>query len=162
MPAGLLSRVLTSRVVQGLRAGVVGAAAATGALLAFGLREGMPARPFNAVAALVFGNGARTVWGFDLRISLTGVILLLGGCVLASLILSVVVDAMTAQARRPRIGTMTFLLALTIGLVGVALVAHHAPDFVGPQPVGAMTISQAIVVTVLISAGFASGMRLAR
>jgi hypothetical protein len=55
-----------------------------------------------------------------------------------------------------------FGFALLVGLIGVALVARHAPDFVGPQPVGAMTISQAIVVTVLISAGFASGMRLAR
>jgi hypothetical protein len=55
-----------------------------------------------------------------------------------------------------------FLLSLGVGLLGVALVARHAPDFVGPQPIGAMTISQAIVVTVLISAGFASGMRLAR
>ena len=158
----MLSPVLNTRFVRGARAGVVGAAAATGALLAFGLRQGMPARPFNAVAALLLGNGARSVWGFDPRVSATGVVLLLAGCVIASLILSVVVDAMTARLARPRVGITMFGFALFVGLSGVALVAHHAPDFVGPQPGGAMTISQAVVVTVLISAGFASGMRLAR
>jgi hypothetical protein len=158
----LLSRVLNAHLIRGVRAGVVGAAAATGALLSFGLREGMPARPLNAVAAVVLGNGARSVWGFDLRVSTTGVLLLLSGCVLASLILSVAVDAMTARASRPRIGLTTFILALPIGLLGVALVARHAPDFVGAQPVGVMTMSQAIVVTILICVGFASGMRLAR
>lgn len=145
-----------------MRAGVVGAAAAIGALLAFGLREGMPSRPFNAIAALVLGSQARSVWGFDLLVTATGVVLLLGGCVLTSLILTVAVDAMTARSARPRVGITTFALALTIGLIAVALVARHAPAFVGPQPIGAMTMSQAVVVTVLISAGFASGMRLAR
>ena len=158
----MLSPVLKPRFVRGARAGVVGAAAATGALLAFGLRQGMPARPFNAVAAILLGDAARSAWGFDLLISGTGVLLLLAGCVIASLILSVVVDAMTAHSARPRVGLATFGIAVGIGLIGVALVARHAPRFVGPQPIGAMTISQAVVVTVLISAGFASGMRLAR
>jgi hypothetical protein len=158
----LLSPVLNTRIVRGARAGVVGAAAATGALLAFGLRQGMPARPFNAVAALLLGTSARSVWGFDLRVSTTGVLLLLAGCVIASLILSVAVDAMTARSARPRVAITMFGIALLVGLIGVALMARHAPGFVGPQPIGAMTISQAVVVTVLISAGFASGMRLAR
>lgn len=153
---------MNPRVIRGMRAGVVGAAAAIGALLAFGLREGMPSRPFNAIAALVLGSQARSVWGFDLLVTATGVVLLLGGCVLTSLILTVAVDAMTARSARPRVGITTFALALTIGLIAVALVARHAPAFVGPQPIGAMTMSQAVVVTVLISAGFASGMRLAR
>lgn len=154
--------MLKARIIQGARAGVVGAAAGTGALLSFGLRDGMPARPFNAVAAAVAGHDARSVWGFDPRLSIAGVLLLLAGCVLASLILSVVVDAMTARAARPRVGLTMFLLALPIGLIGVALVARYAPDFVGPQPFGAMTMTQAMLVTVLISGGFASGMRLAR
>ena len=158
----MLSPVLNTRLIRGVRAGIVGAAAATGALLAFGLRQGMPARPFNALAALLLGDGARSVWGFDLRVSGLGITLLLAGCVIASLILSVVVDAMTARSARPHVGITMFGLALLIGLIGVALVARHAPDFVGPRPNGAMTISQAVVVTVLISAGFASGMRLAR
>ena len=154
--------MLNTRFIRGARAGVVGAAAATGALLAFGLRQGMPARPFNAVAAFLLGTGARSVWGFDVRVSTTGVLLLLAGCVIASLILSVAVDAMTARSAQPRAAITMFGIALLVGLIGVALVARHAPDFVGPQPSGAMTISQAVVVTVLISAGFASGMRLAR
>lgn len=149
-------------MIHGIRAGVVGAAAATGALLAFGLREGMPARPFNAIAALVFGNGARSVWGFDVRVSTTGILLLVGGCVAASVILSFAVDGMTARAPRPRVGITAFALALVSGLLSVAVMARHAAEFVGPQPMGAMTISQAVVVTVLISAGFAWGMRLAR
>lgn len=153
---------MNPRVIRGIRAGVVGAAAAMGALLAFGLREGMPSRPFNAVAALLLGSGARSVWGFDLRVTGTGVVLLLVGCVLTSLILTALADAMTAHAARPRLAITTFILTLAIGLIAVALVARHAPDFVGPQPIGAMTMSQAVVVTVLISAGFASGMRLAR
>ena len=158
----MFSRVLNAQMMHGFRAGVVGAAAAIGALLSFGLREGMPARPFNAVAAIVAGDAARSVWGFDPRVTVIGVVLLLTGCVLASLVLSVAVDALTARARRPRIGLATFILALPAGLIGVALVARHAPEFIGLEPGGAMTITQAVVVTILISAGFASGMRLAR
>ena len=153
---------MNSRVIRGVRAGVVGAAAAMGALLAFGLRDGMPSRPFNAVAALVLGSGARNVWGFDVRVTGIGVILLLGGCVLTSLVLTAAADAMTARSPHPRLAITTFVLTLAIGLIAVALLARHAPDFVGPQPIGAMTMSQAVVVTVLVSAWFASGMRLAR
>jgi hypothetical protein len=44
----------------------------------------------------------------------------------------------------------------------LAIVVRAAPDIVGVQPVAALSVTQGIVVTFLLSVGFVSGMRLAR
>ena len=62
-----------------LRAGVVvgllAACATGGALLGFGIRQGIPSRPFNATARLLLGARADGVWGFVPAVTLTGVAL---------------------------------------------------------------------------------------
>lgn len=64
-----------ARLRLALIVGVITAAGTAGALLGFGLRAGTPARPFNAIARLVLGPDTVGVWGFDARVSLTGIVL---------------------------------------------------------------------------------------
>lgn len=52
---------------------MIAAAATAGALVAFGLRQGTPARPFNAVAEMLLGARAEGVWGFDAPVTLSGI-----------------------------------------------------------------------------------------
>ena len=56
--------------------GTLAAAATAGALLGFGIQQGMPARPFNAVASLLLGDRAHGIWGFHLVVTTVGVLTL--------------------------------------------------------------------------------------
>ena len=143
---------------RGARGGAVAAAAVYGALLGFGLRGGMTARPFNAFAALLLGNRARGVWAFDAPVSLTGIVVLLLGCVLGGILLG----ALSTLVRTTRPRLVAFLLALVTGGAALAMLMVRAPDLIGVAPVGALSLGQGIVLAVVASAGFASGMGLAR
>ena len=143
---------------RGARGGALAAAAASGALLGVGLRGGMTARPFNAFAALLLGNRARGVWGFDAGVSLLGLTVLVGGCVLAGIVLGAL--ATMIRTRRPRVAA--FVVALVTGAIGVTILVSRAPDLIGVAPVGALSLSQGIVLVVVAAVGFASGMGLAR
>ena len=48
------------------------ASATAGALLRAGIRDGTPARPFNAIASVIVGAGAAQTWGFG-GVTLVGV-----------------------------------------------------------------------------------------
>lgn len=74
------SRALTLRIA--LAVGLITAAGTAGALLGFGARAGMPARPFNTIARAVLGPGSADVWGFDPWTSLTGIALHVTGMLL--------------------------------------------------------------------------------
>ncbi|NUS99035.1 MAG: hypothetical protein HOQ11_16660 [Gemmatimonadaceae bacterium] len=118
----------------------------------------MTARPFNAFAALLLGNRARGVWDFDAPVSLVGIVVLVAGCMLAGIVLGAL--ATTIGTRRPRI--VAFAVALVTGAAAVAILVSRAPDLIGVAPVGALSLSQGIVLAVVASVGFASGMGLAR
>jgi len=60
---------------RALVVGTIAASATAGALVGFGLRQGTPLRPFNAVARLLLGARADGVWGFDPIVTLIGVLL---------------------------------------------------------------------------------------
>lgn len=62
-------------VTQGLLTGTLAAAATAGALLGFGIQQGMPARPFNAIASLILGDRAAGIWGFHPVVTVVGVLL---------------------------------------------------------------------------------------
>jgi hypothetical protein len=143
----------------GARAGAVAAAAVTGALIGFGLRGGMMARPFNAIAALVLGDRARGVWGFDGAVSLAGGAVLLLCCVVAGAALGALVRTL---GRQGRYRLAAFVAALATGALVVALVVARAPDLIGPSPVGALSLGQGVVLAVVAAVAFASGMGLAR
>lgn len=143
---------------DGARGGALAAASVSGALLGFGLREGTTARPFNAFAALLLGNRARGVWTFDPSVSFVGIAVLVGGCLLAGVILGAVAAPMRTRRRR----LVAFAVALVTAAIGLSALVVRAPDLVGVSPVGALSLNQGIVLAVLASAGFASGIGLAR
>jgi len=56
--ARLLCAVQRERLVTGITTGILPAAATTGMLLGFGVRDGAPALVFNAIGAMLLGSGA--------------------------------------------------------------------------------------------------------
>lgn len=147
---------------RGARAGAVAAAAVTGAMLGFGLRGGIPARPFNAAAALLIGNRARGVWGFVAGVSLLGELVVIASCVIAGALCAMLLQLAPgdARARHPRL--LAFCLALAAAAITLFILVARAPDFVGAAPAGALSITQGAVLSMIISVAYASGMGIAR
>lgn len=146
----------------GARAGIVAASAGAGALIAFGLRQGLPARPFNAIGIVLLGDRARGVLGFDPLTSTAGALVFLGFCILAGILLSLLVGAVMRRRSGELRSLPAFVVTLTLMLCTLAIVVRAAPDIVGVQPAAALSVTQGIVVTFLLAVGFVSGMRLAR
>jgi hypothetical protein len=65
-------------LTQGIFTGAFAAAAAAGALLGFGIQQGTPARPFNAVARILLGDRADYIWGFHPVVTVVGVVVQVG------------------------------------------------------------------------------------
>jgi hypothetical protein len=146
----------------GARAGIVAASAGAGALIAFGLRQGLPSRPFNAIGIVLLGDRARGVLGFDPLTSITGALVFTAFCVVAGILLSLLAGAVMRRTSGELRALPAFALVLAVMLCTLALVVRAAPDIVGVQPVAALSVTQGVVVTFLLSIGFVSGMRLAR
>jgi hypothetical protein len=131
-------------------------------MLGFGLRGGIAARPFNAAAALVMGNRARGVWGFVAGVSLTGELVIIASCIaagtLCAALLQLVPDG--TRIRHPRL--VAFSLALLAAAIALVALVANAPDFIGASPAGALSVTQGIVLSLVVSAGYSSGMGLAR
>jgi hypothetical protein len=149
-------------IQRGARAGAVAAAAVTGAMLGFGLRGGIAARPFNAAATLVMGNRARGVWGFVPTVSLVGELVILASCVLFGALCAVLLQLgpSDGRVRHPRLSA--FSAALVAAVAALIILVAHAPDFVGASPAGALSITQGAVLSIVVSIAYASGMGLAR
>jgi hypothetical protein len=153
---------IASALQRGARAGAVASAAVTGAMLGFGLRGGMAARPFNAAAVLLMGSRAHGVWGYVAGVSLAGEVVVIASCVIAGALCGLMMQLApgAVRARHPRI--FAFSIALAAAVLTLLMLIARAPDFVGASPAGALTISEGVVLTVVVSAAFASGMGLAR
>ena len=147
---------------RGSRAGAVAASAVTGALLGFGLRGGMAARPFNAAAIALLGDRARGVWGFVTGVSVAGELVIVVSCVLAGAVGAAALQLVPSnnRVRHPRL--LAFALALTAAVAMLLLLVARAPDFVSASPNGALSISEGIVLSLVVSGAYASGMGLAR
>jgi len=131
-------------------------------MLGFGLRAGMAARPFNAAAVLLMGNRARGVWGFVTGVSLVGEIVVIASCVAAGALFGAVLQFAPAESRVRHPRLFAFSLALAAAVLTLLLLIARAPDFVGASPVGALSISEGVVLSLVASVGYASGMGLAR
>lgn len=137
---------------QGISAGIVAAAATTGALLGFGLRQGMPARPFNVTAALVLGDAAAGSWGLHPVATPVGVVLHITGV----LALGVAASLLAGQRRWRRTVMTSVIVSAGAGILHLAIVAGRE----GSER--ALTVAQLIVVYLLLTTGLVVGMRLAR
>ena len=149
----LLSRVNESRVRLGIAAGLVAAAGTTGALLGFGLRQGMPARPFNVAAAVLLGDAAAGSWGFHRVVTPVGVVMHVAG------VLALGVLAALFTRRRITMRPSVVPSVIVSGGAGIVHMALLATGLVGAR---SLTVPQLVVVYVLLTAGLVVGMRLAR
>ena len=134
-----------------LAVGVITAAGTSGALLAFGMRAGTPARPFNAIARLLLGPDSVEIWGFDLRVTLTGIVV----HVTAMLLYGVVLTA-TGARRGWRLAVAALavsLLALAVELLLVRRLASGVAELLAP--------GQLVALHLLMAACLMLGMRFA-
>ena len=122
----------------------------------------MAARPFNAAAIAVLGDRARGVWGFVAGVSAAGELVIVVSCVLAGALCAAVLQlvAPNNRVRHPRL--IAFSLALTAAVAMLLLLVARAPDFVASSSGGALSISEGIVLSLVVAAAYASGMGLAR
>jgi hypothetical protein len=144
-----VSRAVPLRLA--LAVGLITAAGTAGALLGFGARAGTPARPFNTIARAVFGPGSADVWGFDPRVSLTGVAL----HVTAMLLYGV---AFTATGARR--GWKLVAAALAVSLAALAIELALLPRLT--WGLSALLVpGELLVLHLVMAACLALGMRFA-
>ena len=155
-------RNISLAIRGGARAGTVAAAAVTGAMLGFGLRGGIAARPFNAAAALLIGNRAQGVWGFVAGVSLVGEVVVLGICVVFGSLCAMLLQLAPHRSRMRHPRLAAFAAALAGAIAALVILVAHAPDFVGTAPTGALSITQGAVLSLIVSIAYASGMGIAR
>ena len=122
----------------------------------------MAARPFNAAAVLVMGDRARGVWGFVAPVSFIGVLVVLASCVLVGALCALLLQLLprASRARHPRL--FAFSLALAAAAVTLLILIARAPDFVSVSSAGALSISEGVLLSIIVSVAYASGMGLAR
>ncbi|HEX6533549.1 MAG TPA: hypothetical protein VF041_03075 [Gemmatimonadaceae bacterium] len=138
---------------QGVRAGIIAAAATLGTLLGFGRVRGAALQPLNAIAHMTFGTRAYLMDGFDPAITLLALLVHI-----ASVLLWAVIFALLAGRLR---GWRLVVSALLFG--GIAWVTDHAlvPDALSPgfeQVLGPVEVG---VVYVVLALSLAAGIRLA-
>ena len=138
---------------QGILTGTLAAAATAGALLGFGIQQGTPARPFNAIASLLLGDGADGIWGFHLVVTVVGVLTQVGLSLAWGLLFARVVGGM----RGWRFAASAVLVAAAAMVVHVILATRvlnaHVSDVLAP--------AQVIALHVVLAIALAVGMRLA-
>ena len=141
-----------SRIRLGLSAGFVAAAATTGALLGFGLRQGMPSRPFNVAASVILGEAAAGSWGFHRMATPVGLALHISAVVALGMLAAV----LATKSRRLRTVGASVIVSFGAAILHLALLGRDASS------TRALTIPQLIVVYLLMGVGLMVGMRLAR
>jgi hypothetical protein len=132
---------------QGILTGTLAAAATAGALLGFGIQQGMPARPFNAIASLLLGDRAHGIWGFHPVVTLVGLLTLV--------VLALGWGLLFARLARGLRG-WRFVVAAAL-VAGVALLIH----VVIASRIEATNISDVLVPAQVIALHFVLGVALA-
>lgn len=130
---------------------ILAAAATSGAVLGFGIRAGMPSRAFNAIAALILGDAARGVWGWDSVVTPVGIALLVGMMLGWGLLFSFI----AGRARGWRLIAIAAGTALAAWMVSTTAFAQlgEASRVMGPGQLAGLHFVLAVALAV--------GMRLA-
>ena len=121
-------------------------------MLGFGLRQGMPSRPFNVAASVILGEAAAGSWGFHRLATPVGLVLHVGAVVALGVLAAVV----ATKSRRLRTVGASVIVSLGAAILHLALLGRDASS------TRALTVPQLIVVYALLCAGLVVGMRLAR
>jgi hypothetical protein len=138
---------------QGILTGTLAAAATAGALLGFGVQQGTPARPFNAIASLLLGDRAGSIWGFHLVVTVVGMLIQVGLSLGWGLLFARLVGGM----RGFRLAGSALLVATVAMTVHVIL----ATRVLGAHLSGVLAPAQVIALHLVLGIALAVGMRLA-
>jgi hypothetical protein len=140
-------------LMQGVLAGTLAAAAIAGALLGFGIQQGTPARPFNAVASLVLGDRAQGIWGFHPVVTVVGVIV----HVALTLGWGLLFARLAGGMRGLRLAGAAVIVAATALAVNVLI----ATQLHGANVSDVLAPAQVIALHVVLGVALGVGMRLA-
>jgi hypothetical protein len=140
-------------LTHGVLTGALAAAATAGALLGFGLQQGTPARPFNAIAGLLLGDRAGGIWGFHPVVTVTGL--------LVHVALTLGWGLLFARLARGMRGLRLVAAALVAAIAALALDALLAGRILGVDVSGALAPAQVVALHLVLGVALAVGMRLA-
>lgn len=140
-------------LAQGLLTGTFAAAATAGALLGFGIQQGMPARPFNAVASLLLGDRADAIWGFHPVVTVVGV--------LTQAALSVGWGLLFARLAGGMRGLRFVALALVVAAAAMVVHVILTTRILGGHVSDVLVPAQVIALHLVLGIALAVGMRLA-
>lgn len=135
----------------GIPAGLLGATATSGALIAIGARAATVARPFNAIAGHVLGIRESDAFGFVPRITITGialhvVLVTLGG----------VIVAFFTRRRLAPPWLVSAALATLSALVSIGIARRGGSSLARVLPLG-----DVILFYIVVALSLAVGIRLA-
>jgi hypothetical protein len=138
---------------HGILTGALAAAATAGALLGFGIQQGTPARPFNAVASLLLGDRAGAIWGFHPVVTVVGVIVHVALTLGWGLLFARLAGGMRGL-RLAGAALVAAAAALAVDvLIGTRLIGANVSDVLAP--------AQVIALHVVLGVALGVGMRLA-
>lgn len=129
----------------GLSAGLLGATATTGALIAIGARAATVARPFNAIAGHLLGVQRSDAFGFVPLLTILGIaihvlVVTLGGVVVAVVARRRIAPAWVAAAA----------VAALSGLVSVGIARRGGSSLARVLPIGDLVLFYIIVALSLV------------
>ena len=140
-------------MIDGVRVGVVAAAATIGAVVGLGLRHGLALRPFAT-------TGRALLERLGLSVSSGGVPTAVGlafVCV-AIIVLGVCFTIVAAPLR----GLRLLVVALLFATIAWIIAAFVVPSILGLSDATVLGTAQRVFVCVLLALGLVAGMRLAR
>jgi hypothetical protein len=135
----------------GISAGLLGATATSGALIAVGSRATTVARPFNAIAGHIMGAQRADALGFVPRITITGIVVHVALITLAGIIV-----AFIARNRIAPAWAASLALATLSALVSVGIARRGGISLARVLPVGDL-----ILFYVVLAVSLSIGIRLA-
>ncbi len=147
------THVKPSTLSQGILTGALAAAATAGALLGFGLQQGTPARPFNAIASFLLGDRAHGIWGFHLVVTVVGVIVL----VAVTLGWGVLFARLAGGMRGLRLAGTALVVAAAALIVNVLIATRLRGAYVSDV----LAPAQVVALHLVLGVALAAGMRLA-
>jgi hypothetical protein len=142
-----------SRLLEGVRVGVVAAAATIGAVIGLGLRHGLALRPFATLGrALLERLGILVTQG---RVTTAVGVALVS---VAIIVLGVCFTIVAAPLR----GLRVFMAALLFATIGWVIAAYVVPSILVLSDTMVLGTGQRVFICVLLALSLVAGMRLAR